>query len=203
MRLSQLVSETQHDHDLLLDIKARNGKQCTVSQANKYCAYAEHKKAVAKGNVGYEIIDIYNLTESNYLLYEKVGNENYAGDSCPEYQNAAKHYASMHDASKFWDRVGGEHKVARLIKKFWSIFCFNGWGWPSVKHTNTHQDERPTIDNDCLKLYPTSSAYTLDKLNTANANALNAEAQARSAAENARLAQQRARAQQTWWNPFD
>ena len=204
IRLNQLVSETSYDHDLLLDIRSKSGKECTVSQANKYCAYAEHKKAVAKGNVGYEIIDIYNLTESTYLLYEKVSQEDYNGANCPEFKKAQLDYHKAAVESKhFWDRVGGSHKVARILKKFWSIFCFTGFGWPSVKHTNKHQDNKPTVSSECIPLYGTDSPYNLDKLGVKNTAAIQSQQRADEAraANNADYAKKNS--DRTWWNPFN
>jgi Prealbumin-like fold domain len=58
MTLLMKSGDINTESDIVLDIKTKTGKTCTVSAENKFCPFAEHRKDVIKGQIGYEYIDV-------------------------------------------------------------------------------------------------------------------------------------------------
>lgn len=56
------------DFDLLLEVKSRNGKTCTVSPWNRYCAYSRHVTDIQLKS-GTEVIKIKKFSISMYMAY--------------------------------------------------------------------------------------------------------------------------------------
>lgn len=159
--------------DVMLDIKSKTGKTCTVSPANKYCAYAVHKKDVNKGQVGYESIVVEKFTVSKYLFYTMRDETEYNAN-CPAAQTSTLNYHAATVEEFSWDEMKKRAKHMATIPKYWAVKCFTGFGAVSDKYVGKSSDTKPNISELCDPLYPAGSDYGLERLEIEN-NAMKAQ----------------------------
>jgi hypothetical protein len=171
MSLFMKVTDENKESDIQLDMQTNTGKTCTVSPANKFCPYVEHKKDVNRGTTGYEYIDVQRMTESKYLFYAKQDDTTYG--TCTSTSTAALHYGAT-PGSSFkhmfaTKKHAAHHMPTTSATPYWGIYCFTGFGFKSIKHLNVVTAAKPTIAANCDSLYPAGGEYSLDTLVAQNA----------------------------------
>lgn len=70
------------DYDLNLKMKSINGTECKIDYLNNQCPYASKIKDVTVGEKGYEVIEIEQFTNAQYMVYVSK-TPNYTG-TCTE-----------------------------------------------------------------------------------------------------------------------
>lgn len=167
MNLRMNSNNPDLETDILLDIQSKTGKTCTVSPANKYCAYSVHVKDVNKGETGYESIVVEKLTVSKYMLYSMVDDTQY-NENCAAAQSSSLNYT--HSAVDFsWDNMKKQAKhLASTPPKYWAIKCFTGFGLVSDKYVGHYSNTKPNISDLCDPLFPSTSEYSLQNLQEQN-----------------------------------
>ena len=176
------IDNSPSDMDLNLAIQNENGDQCIVTALDRHCAYSKYMKDVVQNESGVEIISIDQLTVSYYLAFV-VKNDPYIG-TCRQLKDIYKESVrynrrlSMKEGGGFdWKKVVDLADVSDVTDsktvnandynsnyKYWEMFCFTGYGNPSIKYKNVYSDSIPTAGN-CSGFYPDVNKYSLKNLN--------------------------------------
>lgn len=81
MKVGAVINDPNaSDMDFMMDIETDQGKKCTVSPVNKYCAYAQHSSDQS-GSVEKEYVNIKRLAVAKYMTY--VGKSSDFKSTCP------------------------------------------------------------------------------------------------------------------------
>ena len=169
MDVSLSIANTANtDSDVKVKFRQDDGKTCSINAENPYCGYAAYLYDVSKGQTGVESIRIFNLTTSTYIAFsETIYNPS---DVCPSYTNSQTHFAETQAAAAHAQAGAAAFTPdSDELNRFWTAYCFTGFGQPSVKPVNKKFPTEPDI-KVCEDLYPEADKYSLKNLKIAIQN---------------------------------